>query len=45
MDKIEEILWKDPQQRREAGRCPHCGGYLDRGRRQFCPWCGKDLNL
>ena len=26
-------------------RCPHCGGYLDRGRRQYCPYCGKNLNM
>lgn len=30
MDKVEKILWFDPQQQPEAGRCSVCGGVIYR---------------
>lgn len=41
MDKLEQILWADPQQAQEAGRCSVCGGVVYRPG-GCCVRCGRD---
>ena len=41
MRKIEEMLWMDPQQAKELGRCPVCGGTVYQ-KGKICGRCRRD---
>lgn len=41
MEKVIQILWTDPQQSKEAGRCETCGGVVY-APSMVCIRCGRD---
>ena len=41
---VEELMYRMPMPVQEDGKCPRCGGKLEKEKQKFCAHCGQKLS-